>query len=85
MTCYRLIWPDFYWRRIIRLDELAYELGKHSSSSDNPYVSEQPHLQGLLGVQNGSSEKTLANRRSRVSKNIGDFDCFKSAMGFVIG
>ena len=41
--------------------------------------------QGLLGVQNGGLEETLANRRSHVSKNIGDFDCFKSVAGFVNG
>ena len=41
--------------------------------------------QGLLGVQNGGSEKTLANSRTRVSKNFEDFDCFKSAAGFLIG
>ena len=45
----------------------------------------QPRPQGLLGVQNGGLGKTLANNRSRVSKNIGDFDCFKLAVGFVIG
>ena len=38
-----------------------------------------------LGVQNEGSEKTLANTRSRVSKNIGDFDCFKMSASFVIG
>ena len=27
------------------------------------------------------AKKTLANSRSRVSKNIGDFDCFKMAVG----
>ena len=36
----------------------------------------QPRPQGLLGVQNCGSHKTLANSRSRVSKSIGDFDCF---------
>ena len=45
----------------------------------------QPRFQALLGLQNGGSEKTLANIRSRVSKNIGDFDCFKMAAGFMIG
>ena len=47
--------------------------------------SEQPRPQGLLGVQNSGLEKTLANSRSRVSKNIGDFDCFKMVAGFMIG
>ena len=45
----------------------------------------QPRPQGLLSIQNGGPGKTLADSRSRVSKNIGDFDCFKSAVGFVIG
>ena len=45
----------------------------------------QPPPQGLLGVQNGGSENILANSRSRVSKNIGDFDCFKLPAGFAIG
>ena len=45
----------------------------------------QPCPQGLFSIQNGGSEKTLANSRSCVSKNIGDFDCFKMAAGFVIG
>ena len=49
------------------------------------FSSGQPRLQGLLGVQNGVSEKTLENSESRVSKNIGDFDCFKMAVGFMIG
>ena len=45
----------------------------------------QPPPQDPLGGQNGGSEKTLANNRSRVSKNIGDFGCFKMAVGFIIG
>ena len=49
------------------------------------YLRAQPRPQGLLGVQNSGSEKTLANGRSRVSKNRGDFDYFKLAAGFVIG
>ena len=44
----------------------------------------QPCPKGLLGVENGSSEKALENSSSRVSKNIGDFDCLKMAAGFVI-
>ena len=43
----------------------------------------QPRPQGLLGGQNGGSEKTLANSRSRVSKNIGDFNLFNMAEGSV--
>ena len=39
----------------------------------------QPRPQGLLGGQNGGSEKTLANSRSRVSKTIGDFNLFNMA------
>ena len=53
--------------------------------SPNSAGSAGPCPQGLLGFQNGDSEKTLANSRSRVSKNIGDFDCFKLAVGLVIG
>ena len=34
-------------------------------------------------VKNGGSEKTLANSRSRVSKNIGDFNLFNMAEGSV--
>ena len=45
----------------------------------------QPRPQGLLRVQNAGSEKTMANIRSRISRNVGDFDCFKIAAGFVIG
>ena len=45
----------------------------------------EPCSQGLLGIQNGGLEKTLANSMSRVSKYLGDFNCFKSAAGFVIG
>ena len=41
----------------------------------------QPCFQGLLSVQNAGSENTLANSRSRVSKNIGEFDCFKAPAG----
>ena len=44
-----------------------------------------PTSSRLLGVQDGGSEKTLANSRSRVSKNIEDFVCFKMAAGLVIG
>ena len=43
----------------------------------------QPYHQGLSSIQNGGLEKILANSRSRVSKSIGDFDCFKLAAGFV--
>ena len=43
----------------------------------------QPRPQGLLGGQNGGSEKTLANSRSRASKNIGDFNLFNMAEGSV--
>ena len=43
----------------------------------------QPRPQGLLGGQNGGSEKTLENSRSRVSKNIGDFNLFNMAEGSV--
>ena len=49
------------------------------------FSCDQSRPQGLLGVQNGGSEKTLANSWSRVSKSIGDFDCFKMAAGFMIG
>ena len=43
----------------------------------------QPRPQGLLSGQNGWLEKTLANSRSRVSKNIGDFNLFNMAEGSV--
>ena len=50
----------------------------------------QPRPQGLLGGQNGGSEKTLANTgkqqvgsRSPVSKNIGDFNLCNMAEGSV--
>ena len=45
----------------------------------------QLHPQGFFGVQNGSLEKTLANSGSGVSKNVGDFDCFKLTTGSMIG
>ena len=42
----------------------------------------QPRPQGLLGIQNGGSEK---NSRSPLTNNIGNFDCFILATGFIIG
>ena len=39
----------------------------------------QPRPQGLLGVQNGGLEKTLAN-----SRRLEIFYCFKYAAGFVV-
>ena len=51
----------------------------------SPRALFQPRPQGVFGVQNGVLEKTLANNRSRVSKNIGDFHSFKLAVVFVIG
>ena len=52
--------------------------------TDEGYVGAKPRPHGLLSVQNGGLEKTLANRRSCVSKHIGDFDCFKMVAGFEI-
>ena len=51
----------------------------------NPKNVAQPRPQGLHGIQNGGSEKTLANSGLRTSKNIGDFDCLQMAADFVIG
>ena len=51
----------------------------------NSNASNQTRPQCLLGIQNGASEKTLANGRSHVPKNIRDFDYFEMATGFVIG
>ena len=56
---------------------------RHLRSRTGSKLALQPRHQGFLGVQNGGLEKTEANSRSRVSKNIGDFDCFKLAAGKV--
>ena len=60
------------------LDSSSSDLG---SSTGRGHCAVQPRPQSLLGVQNGGAKKTLVNSRSRVSKNIGDFDCFKMAAG----
>ena len=60
----------------------------HNSTSialNDPQPNGQPRPQGLLGVQKGGSKETLADSKSRVSKNSGDFDYFKMSVGFVIG
>ena len=50
----------------------SFHLNGHKQGF-HPQASVQPRPQSLLGVQNGGAKKTLANSRSRVSKNIGDW------------
>ena len=73
----------FYGKNNIDVEPVCiHSLIKKTKKQNKAIV--QPRAQGLLGIQNGGSEETLANSESRVSKNIGDFECFKLAACFVI-
>ena len=84
-------WFELHTRQDTSHNALRYEATAGLSitgSSFSPGCQQviqngQPRPQGLLGGQNGGLEKTLANNRSRVSKNIGDFNLFNMAEGSV--